>query len=97
MDIDPATLTVRRNDALNRFEATQEGQVAELIYRREGRRITYDHTTVPTALEGQGIAGRLAHDALEYARIEGLQVVPKCEYVRGYIERHPEYADLVAS
>ena len=54
------------------------------------------HTVVPLALEGHGIAGRLARAALDYARDRGLSVVPLCPYVADYIGKHPEYEDLVA-
>lgn len=86
---------VRRNDDQNRFEVEVDGHIAELTFRRRGDVIHYTHTGVPKALEGRGIAGRLATAALEYARDEGLSVVPDCPYVRGYIEKHPEYQDLV--
>jgi predicted GNAT family acetyltransferase len=34
-------------------------------------------------------------DTLDAARAEGLKVVPHCEFVAAYIERHPEYRDLL--
>ena len=54
------------------------------------------HTEVPEALQGHGIAGKLAAHALTYARENGLDVVPLCPYVAKYIKDHPEFADLVA-
>ena len=45
---------------------------------------------------GRGVGGELVRSALDYARSKDLKVVPACEYVAAYIERHPEYADLVA-
>lgn len=88
---------IRRNDDRLRFEVEVEGQVAELTYERRDGAIHYTHTRVPKALEGRGIAGRLATAALDYAREAGLAVVPECPYVRAYIEKHPAYADLVRS
>jgi predicted GNAT family acetyltransferase len=35
--------------------------------------------------------------ALDDVRAKGGSVVPKCSFVRGWIERHPDYADLVTS
>ena len=55
------------------------------------------HTGVPFALEGRGIASRLARAALEYARAHELKVVPLCSFVAGYIQKHPEYKDLLES
>jgi predicted GNAT family acetyltransferase len=33
---------------------------------------------------------------LDLVRAEGAKVRPRCPFVRGYIEKHPEYADLLA-
>ncbi len=55
------------------------------------------HTEVPTALEGQGLGSRLAPGVLDSIRAEGQQVVPQCSFIAGYIERHPEYQDLISS
>ena len=38
----------------------------------------------------------LATSALDYARREGMRIIPSCPYVKAYIDRHPEYEDLVA-
>ena len=46
--------------------------------------------------EGRGCGSRLAAAALEDARREGLDVVPLCPFIARYIERHPEYEQLVA-
>jgi uncharacterized protein len=34
---------------------------------------------------------------LDIARAEGLKVKPLCPFAKAYIERHPEYADLLKS
>jgi predicted GNAT family acetyltransferase len=34
--------------------------------------------------------------ALEDVRRRGLEVVPLCPFVRSYLERHPDDADLIA-
>lgn len=84
------------NPAEQRYEVHADGEVAVLTYQRRGNRITFLHTGVPPALENRGIAGALAHAALEAARVEGLEVVPLCPYVAAYIRRHREYLPLVA-
>lgn len=72
------------------FEADDEG--AELVYRRNGRRLVLVHTEVPTALRGRGLGGRLVAAAVERARQEGLVVVPLCPYARRWLEDHPDVA-----
>ena len=72
------------------------GHEAELVYRLQQGRLTIDHTGVPAAIGGKGVAGELVKAALEYARAEGLRVVAACSYSAAYVQRHPEYADLLA-
>ncbi len=96
MDIAIDDLNVEHNFDARRFEIHYGDQTARLEYYLRGRTIVYTHTAVPLLLEGHGIAGRLAKEALDYARTNGLSVVPLCPYVADYIEKHPEYGDLVA-
>lgn len=95
MDGEQDGVRVGNNAAACRFEAEVDGQVAVAEYRRDGAAVVFTHTSVPEALRGRGVGGRLARAALEAARAEGLAVVPLCPFFAGYIRRHPEYAALV--
>ncbi|HEY8599682.1 MAG TPA: GNAT family N-acetyltransferase [Thermomicrobiales bacterium] len=95
MNINPDNLVVKNNEAEHRYEIAIEGQLAVLTYRLVGARITLIHTGVPAALEGHGIAGKLAQYALDDARARELAVIPRCPFVVRYIQRHRGYADLV--
>lgn len=53
-------------------------------------------TFVPQEFRGRGVAGRLTRRVLDYARAEGLKVVPTCPYIAAFIDRNPAYRDLVA-
>ena len=86
---------VRDNQAKSRFECEVEGHLAICSYDLEPGCITLTHTVVPGALEGRGIGSALARGALEAARERDLRVVPQCAFIRSYIDRHPEYADLL--
>ena len=86
---------VANDETAQRYEARVEGQLAVITYQRLGDRIVFLHTEVPEALEGHGIAGKMAQFALDDARALHLAVIPRCAFVAGYIRRHPEYADLV--
>lgn len=86
---------VENNRDEARYELTHEGQTAIAAYRRDGDTIVFDHTVVPEALEGHGVGSRLVAAALDDARAQGLRVVPHCAFVAAFIERHPDYADLV--
>lgn len=56
-----------------------------------------DHTFVPPALNGQGLAAILTEAALNRARVDRVRIVPQCSYVARWIERHPAWQDLVRS
>jgi uncharacterized protein len=88
-------IEVNHNQAARRFEVEVGGSRALLEYERVGDRVVFLHTEVPAALEGRGIGSALARAALDDARAQGLAAVPRCSFVRGYIERHPEYRPLV--
>jgi predicted GNAT family acetyltransferase len=88
---------VTNNERAGRFEVAVDGHTGILKYVMEpGNRINLVHTEVPPELEGRGLGGTLAKAALEHARASGLRVTATCPFVRGYIDRHPEFADLVS-
>jgi uncharacterized protein len=79
-----------------RFEISLGGEVVGFIdYHRGPGAISLVHTEVEPAHEGEGLASRLIAFALDSARAEGLEVLPFCPFVRGFIESHNEYLDLV--
>jgi predicted GNAT family acetyltransferase len=84
------------NAAESRFEVTVGGRLAGISEYAMGQGvITFTHTEVDDAFEGLGIGSRLAKEALDSARERGLGVRPLCPFIAGYINAHPEYADLV--
>jgi len=78
-----------------RFEIEQDGQIAYLEYNLAGKVLQLIHSEVPEALRGRGVAAELAKSALEWARENGVKVDVICPSVAAYIEKHPEYSDLV--
>ena len=80
----------------SRFEIFVDGGLAGFAeYRRDEGEIAFTHTEVDPAFEGQGIGSRLARAALDAARGEKLAVLPYCPFIKGWIMKHAEYADLV--
>ena len=86
---------VTDNQAESRFELWVDGRLAELPYRRNGKRLVLIHTEVPEKLEGHGLGGALVKAAVDRAAREGLTVVPLCPFARTWLERHPETAATV--
>lgn len=81
----------------HRFVARVEGGAATLEYAASGDGvIDLHHTYVPREARGQGVADALARFALEHARERGLRVMASCPFVHGWLDDHPEYADLMA-
>ena len=78
-----------------RFEIEQDGQVASLEYSMTGNVLALIHTEVPDKLRGLGLATTLAENALRFARENNLKVDVICPSVQEYIDKHPEYSDLV--
>lgn len=90
------SIEVKHDAAASQFVIVQDGQEARLQYRLTGRVIDLTHTFVPEALRGRGLAEKLCRAAFEYAKSQGLKVVPSCSYISGaYLKRHTEYASLV--
>ncbi|GAA2891146.1 GNAT family N-acetyltransferase [Streptosporangium fragile] len=79
------------------YAAEVDGKQVGLLelVRRDGV-IVYPHTEVQPEYEGNGVGAALVRVALDAVRAEGAKVVPLCWFVRGWIARHPDYADLVA-
>ena len=81
------------NQAAGRLEVRAEGgELAELIYRRNGNRLVLVHTEVPDAMGGRGIGGQLVQAAVAKAVASGMTVVPLCPYARSWLQRHPDEA-----
>ena len=87
---------VRDNKTQSRFELDVDGQTAFAIYRKTPSAVIITHTETPRSLRGRGIASELVKGALEMIRADGRKVIAGCGFVVDYLDKHPEYADLVA-
>lgn len=90
------TLPIRLDDGGHRYVAVVDGHEAELIFRRDGDRLSIEHTEVPDALEGRGLGGALVRAAVAEAIDKQLTIVPQCLFARSWIERHPDEAGAVS-
>jgi predicted GNAT family acetyltransferase len=89
-------MSVTDNRGQSRFEIEVDDEVAGYTsYQRGKDQIAFMHTEIKPAYEGRGLASQLIAAALDQARAEGLEVLPFCPFVRGYIADHGEYLDLV--
>ncbi|EQA64641.1 GNAT family N-acetyltransferase [Leptospira alexanderi] len=66
-----------------------------LLYKEEGDIWDLVSTYVPSELRGKGLAADLARTALDKARSLNKKIIPSCPYVVTFLNRHPNYNDLV--
>jgi predicted GNAT family acetyltransferase len=83
------------NAARSRYELALEGGVAFVDYQEIGKLRVLTHSEVPPALRGRGIGAELVAGALQLASEQGVRVQARCSYVARFIERNPQYQDLL--
>ena len=81
----------------SRYELIDDaGEVlGHVRYRHDGDVLDLLHTEIDDGHEGEGLGGTLARGVLDDARGRGLRIRPTCPFIAGWIEKHPDYADLV--
>lgn len=93
-------LTITRHEDGNRGEyrahVPGNDEVGRLTWVEQGDARLADHTLVPRALEGKGIAAQLVARMVADARSEGFKIRPACSYVVAAFQRHPDWADVQA-
>jgi uncharacterized protein len=81
-----------------RFELLVDGVVSgRADYRVRDGVTAITHSEVDPSLRGRGLGDELARRTLDLLRERGATVLPQCSFFAHYVERHPEYDDLVAS
>jgi hypothetical protein len=89
-------VTVADAPGRNRYEATVDGRLAGFAeYLTTSPLTVFTHTEVEPAYEGQGVGSALARYALDDMRAHDRHVLPLCPFVKEWIGRHPDYADLI--
>jgi predicted GNAT family acetyltransferase len=95
---DGTTVEVVDHRGADRYEAFVGGRRAGILtYRRRPDGVVLVHTEVDREFEGRGVGSRLVAGALDDLRARGVGVVPRCPFVAAFVERHPEYRDLVVA
>jgi predicted GNAT family acetyltransferase len=89
---------VQNNPEESRYDALLDGELAGVaVYVLQGAdSIIFTHTEVDERFEGKGVGSALARFALDDVRRTGeRRVVPRCAFIKGWIDKHPDYQDLV--
>ena len=88
-------IKIVHNESAKRFETSIDGHIGYISYQARDGKLVYDHTIVPEELGGRGVGSALVKHALNYARENDKKVVPQCSFVSCYINKHPDYQDLL--
>lgn len=99
-ETDLPDIVITHSEANNRgrYEARLKDvrEAGELTYsRKDAVTIIADHTFVPNALRGHGIALLLVERLVADARAGGYQIVPVCPYIAAQYGKHPEWSDVM--
>lgn len=90
-------VTVRDDESRSRYLAERDGdELGFAAYKRADGVTTFTHTIIQPEHEGQGVASTLVRTALDTERAAGRTIIPRCPYVRRFLQRHQEYGDLVS-
>ncbi|KRE38843.1 GNAT family acetyltransferase [Janibacter sp. Soil728] len=89
--------SVSRQSNPDRFEVTSDDKVAGFaqFVDHDGRRVFF-HTEIGEEFGGQGLAGIVVEEAVTATREEGLTLVAVCPYVKKWLTKHPEHADITS-
>ena len=89
-------LDIRHEPEGRRFVARIDGMESVLVYAPiGGGAVDFISTYVPPPARGRDVGEALVLEALEWARAEGLTVIPSCWFVGTVVRRHPPYAPLL--
>ena len=91
MKIELENVTVTNNADARRFEVRIGDYFGLIDYQIAGKNIVFSHTEVPQAFAGQGVAGKMARTALDFAVENEFKIIPICPFIAAFIRRNPEY------
>ena len=87
--------TITDNTSRQRFELIEDGKLAYADYQINDHVMIIPYVQADPALRGRGTAGRLMQCVLEEAKARELKVRPVCSYAAAYIQRHPEFQEVL--
>jgi predicted GNAT family acetyltransferase len=87
---------IRDDPDRHRYEIVVDDVLAGFaVYHVRSGRYFFVHTEIDDAYEGRGLGSALARGALDDVRAKGATIVALCPFIAGWIDKHPDYADLV--
>jgi predicted GNAT family acetyltransferase len=87
---------IQKNSEQSRYELIVDDTVAGVVeYVDKDDYVELTHTEVDPSHEGEGLGSQLARAVLDSLRNDNRAVIPSCPFIRSYLQRHPEYVELV--
>lgn len=80
------------------FVEPNEKRLAEMSYFwKDEDRLVIEHTWVDDSLRGQHVGHYLVEAAVEFAREQGVKIIPECPFAQSVFERDPNFSDVLSS
>lgn len=80
----------------HRYEVVVDGKIAGYVtYVEQDGAVVLEHTRIKVAFEGRGLGAVLVAGVLADIRERGLSVVALCPFVASWMQRNPQFDDLV--
>lgn len=88
---------MRHDPENDRYVVEVDGEIAGYTeyHLRGGSHYFFYHTELFDGYAGQGIGSKLARFALDDVRSKEGMIVPLCPFIAAWMEKHPEYNDLI--
>ena len=87
--------TLIHNQKENRYEFHIDGITSFIEYEKHHNVLHLTRTIVPKELAGRGIAKALCIAVMKEIEIQGLKMQPQCSYIVSFVEKYPEYQQLI--
>ncbi|HEX5540089.1 MAG TPA: GNAT family N-acetyltransferase [Micromonospora sp.] len=92
------SVLVEDNPARRRFEILVDDRLAGFTaYEPQQDSIVFTHTEIDAGYRDAGVGSALARGALDQVRARGERVIARCPFISAFIDRHPEYTELLGS
>ncbi len=88
----------KQNEHKGSFYVEEGGETpAEMTYSMTGTNLMIiDHTEVSDKLRGRNVGYQLVHQAVEYARINNIKILPLCPFAKSVFDKKKdEFADVL--
>lgn len=87
----------RKEENKGAFIATEDGAKAgEMTYSKAGDdKIIIDHTEVNPEFNGKGVGKQMVLSAVEYARENGIKILPLCPFAKATFDKNKDIQDVL--